>query len=79
MYVTETQGVLPGDRQVRYVKVPEIVVIILGPFLGLIYVFTLPAAAVLVGIYFIGQRLINLAFRHAKHPEVVVRHKGSVR
>jgi hypothetical protein len=77
-YVTETQGMLPGDRQARYLKVPEIVVLILSPFVGLVYVLTLPAATVLVGLYFLGQRLFKLVFGHAKQP-AVARHKGSVR
>jgi hypothetical protein len=80
LYVTETRGILPGDRQVRYVKVPEIVVLILSPFMGLVYLLTLPAATILVGLYFMGLRLKNLVFGHAKAPEeTVVRHKGSVR
>ncbi len=78
-YVTETQGVLPGDRRARYIKVPEIAVIILGPFMGLIYVLLLPLVMIVAGVILTGLRLKNMVFGGVKDPEVAARSKESVR
>ena len=78
-YVTEIQGVLPGDRQARYIKVPEIAIIILSPFLGLIYILLLPVVTIVAGIILLGLRLKNLIFRGVKDPEAVARPKDSLR
>lgn len=36
------EGVLPGDAGSTYMRVPSLVMLLLGPVLGLLYVLTLP-------------------------------------
>ncbi len=38
----EQEGILPGDENSTYFRVPSILVLLLGPILGLLYVIALP-------------------------------------
>jgi hypothetical protein len=49
------EAVLPGDDNSSYLKVPSIVVLLLGPVLGLLYVITLP----FIGIVMVLMLLIG--------------------
>jgi len=51
------EGTLPGDEKSTYLKVPSIVMLLLGPVLGLLYVLTLP----FVGIAMVVMLLIGKA------------------
>lgn len=40
-------GTLPGDKSVRYVKLPVSAVMMVGPLMGLVYVIFLPLVGIL--------------------------------
>ncbi|MFA4828679.1 MAG: cytochrome c3 family protein [Thermodesulfovibrionales bacterium] len=46
----EYEKVLPGNRQVRYLKVPTTGIFILGPISGLLFICLLPLMSLLIGI-----------------------------
>ncbi len=46
----EQEKVLPGDRQVKYLKVPTAGIFILGPLSGLLFVCLLPMMSLLIGL-----------------------------
>lgn len=49
-------GVLPGDNQVKYLKVPAAMAMALGPFTGLAFVLFLPFAGLAGVIGFLGYK-----------------------
>jgi hypothetical protein len=40
--VLERDGMLPGTNETTYLKAPPIVMVVLGPVMGFLYVLTLP-------------------------------------
>lgn len=47
---------LPGDNQVKYLKVPAVMAMVLGPFTGLAFVLFLPFAGLAGLIGFLGYK-----------------------
>ncbi len=54
----EQEKVLPGDRQVKYLKVPTAGIFILGPLSGLLFSPTLPRVGLPVISWFI-RRIVS--------------------
>jgi hypothetical protein len=55
--VTEAAQVLPGGREVRYIKVPSVLAMVTGPFSGLIFILFLPFIGIAGFIIFLGYKL----------------------
>lgn len=56
-------GVLPGENDVRYVRLPLILVMLLGPMVGALYVIFLPFIGFAMLFGFVGAKLISIARR----------------
>ena len=52
-------GTLPGDATHRFLKVPVLALLVLGPIMGALFVVFLPV----VGIYLLARNLFTLATR----------------
>ena len=50
-------GILPGDRETRYISMPLPAVIVAGPLMGLAYLISLPIAFCLAFSYFLARRV----------------------
>ena len=50
-------GVLPGDNRVMYLRVPQLMAIVLGPFTGLAFVLFLPFAGITGAVAFLGYKV----------------------
>jgi len=64
------EKVLPGDKQVRYLKIPTMGMFILGPFLGLLFVCLIPLFSLIVSLTFLSR--IALASDALKSDEAVM-------
>ncbi len=56
-------GVLPGGDDVRYVRLPLILVMLLGPMVGALYVIFLPFIGFAMLFGFAGGKLLSVARR----------------
>ena len=52
-------GTLPGEASHRFVRVPVLALLLLGPVAGAFYVVVLP----FVGVYLLGRQLVTLGAR----------------
>lgn len=70
--IENERGLLPGESNDSYVRIPPLVMIVLGPLMGLIYVIFLPfisfamvvglmANKVWLGVRWIGESLLGVA------------------
>lgn len=55
----DTEGVLPGDRNTRYLRLPSGALLALGPVVGFLYVVMLP----FIGIVTIGSLVVDRTAR----------------
>lgn len=53
--VYDKEGVLPGGMWVRYVKVPTVTMLVVGPVLGAAYVMFLPALGFIMALWAMGE------------------------
>lgn len=44
------ESVLPGKRHERYIRIPKVVIFIIGPLFGLLFVFSIPLISLLSGL-----------------------------
>lgn len=56
-------GVLPGERDARYVRFPLLLVMMLGPVVGAAYVIFLPLIGFAMLFGFVGKKLLAAAQR----------------
>lgn len=56
-------GMLPGEDDVRYVRLPLILVMLLGPMVGALYVIFLPFIGFAMLFGFVGAKLLSVARR----------------
>ncbi len=54
-------GILPGGRDVRYIRFPLILVMLLGPVVGAAYVIFLPLIGFAMFFGFVGKKLFTAA------------------
>ena len=57
--ISEEYGKLPGDEKARYLRVPAIAMLMLGPFIGLLFVILMPLLAILTVLSVIASRLFK--------------------
>ena len=60
--VMKSEGTLPGDEQTNYLKAPAIVVVLMGPVVGLFYVVLLPFIGLAMILMLVTQQLSNALF-----------------
>ena len=60
--VMKSEGTLPGDGQTKYLKAPAIVVVLMGPVIGLFYVVLLPFIGLAMILMLVTQQLSNALF-----------------
>jgi len=53
------EGILPGAERSKYVRCPPILVLLLGPVIGLLYVVALPFIAIGTIFAVAGRKLVN--------------------
>jgi hypothetical protein len=53
----EGETALPGEKNVRYVKVPPVMAMITGPFAGLVFIVFLPLVGIVGLLAFLGYKL----------------------
>jgi hypothetical protein len=56
-------GILPGNDDVSYVRIPLIFVMLLGPLVGAVYVIFLPFIGFAMFFGFAGKKLLSTARR----------------
>lgn len=56
------EGTLPGDAQTKYLKAPGIVVVLMGPVIGLFYVLLLPFIGLAMILMLVTSQLSSLLF-----------------
>ena len=57
-------GVLPGDQDIRYRRVPMLGMLVVAPLMGLLFVVLLP----FIGLAVIGERLVKMAAAYRVKP-----------
>jgi hypothetical protein len=60
----ESDGMLPGTRYVTYYKVGPVVVVAMGPFLGLLYAAFLPFIGIAIVAHTVITKLFTLGVDH---------------
>jgi hypothetical protein len=55
----DKEGVLPGDERTTYVRVPAVLMLLAGPFVGLAYVVLLPFIAIATVVLLVGGHLFG--------------------
>lgn len=60
--VIQSEGTLPGDEQTKYLKAPGIVVVLMGPVIGLFYVLLLPFIGLAMILMLVTSQLSNMLF-----------------
>lgn len=55
--VLERDGMLPGTKETTYLKAPPIVMVVLGPVIGLLYVLTLPLIGFAMIVTLLAERV----------------------
>ena len=53
------EGLLPGDRDARYIKMKSALVLAVGPFVGLLYAAFLPFIGIAMAFSLIGKKLVT--------------------
>jgi hypothetical protein len=54
-------GVLPGEKGVRYIRLPLVLLMLVGPFMGALYVAFLPFIGFALVLGFGGMKLLAVA------------------
>lgn len=55
----ETEDVLPGDSKTVYTKIPPVLMLLLGPVIGLLYVIFLPFIAIATVAALAGRKILG--------------------
>ena len=56
-------GILPGEKSAGYLRIPLLLVVLLGPLMGGLYVILLPLMGIVMTIGFLGKKLFLMAGR----------------
>ncbi|HTG01348.1 MAG TPA: hypothetical protein VK654_12285 [Nitrospirota bacterium] len=56
----DQEGVLPGDQNAKYIKASPGLILVTGPFLGLIYIIALPIMGVVTAMSLIVQKVLSV-------------------
>jgi hypothetical protein len=59
-HVLKAEGTLPGTSQTQYLKVPAVVVVLIGPVIGLFYVVLLPFIGLAMILMLAVRQLVNM-------------------
>lgn len=57
----EEKGVLPGEDTTRYIRASSIVMLLIGPPLGLLYALYLPFVGIALTLGLLGRKLMSMA------------------
>lgn len=53
----DAEGMLPGDRNIMFVKLPAAAVLLAGPLVGLLYAVFLPFIGIAMTLILVGRKL----------------------
>lgn len=56
------EGTLPGDEQTTYLRAPSIVVVLMGPVIGLFYVLFLPVIGLAMIVMLVTSQLSSVLY-----------------
>ena len=56
-------GVLPGEHEARYIRLPLLMMMVVGPFMGALFVMFLPVIGFVLLLGFGGMKLVALGRR----------------
>lgn len=71
--IAEEGGMLPGEAETRYVRVPALMMLVLGPIMGGLYVMFLPFIGFAMVLGVAGAKLLAMAHMTGYHAEDTVK------